>query len=454
MQNEIDRQIQDAVNVLAAQGSRLDNLRFDESQDIDKAIGEADEFLALRGIAVDDAFDDSDDKTVEQELICVPSWNDLVEESENLIGGNADLEKLLSKDKLEGCNETIREFNEAYKCIHRLDKTDIAIAAIAAIVSAAIDILAVGVPKKTKDGLKEAPLGNFIRDNFERAFPADEMRKLESTPMAKVPYDVINRNELDVVVEGLSAYYHRLLSLGHDPLLGLFVGVHDIVKGKMTTIDKAGKVVTQVVEVDTERTAKDIYTAVCKQVTHFMTDVNTSMGLPAPLMGVFNLFQFGTIGEDEQTIAEIVQSMYSEGYDFIHFASQSIPVMVAEAIVRLGWAAKRISERRSIEESIPFSTKHTKHPKLGTMLFIAHTGAAAINAGNVYFTKNPMAINYPQWISFAIYSFKQARWAFLDKPDQQNQYVMDRLAIETAELMKRAEVRLDSLEQGITVVFD
>ena len=41
------------------------------------------------------------------------------------------------------------------------------------------------------------------------------------------------------------------------------------------------------------------------------------MGLPAPLMGLFNLLQFGSIGEAEQTIAEIVQGMYYEGYDFI-----------------------------------------------------------------------------------------------------------------------------------------
>ena len=39
------------------------------------------------------------------------------------------------------------------------------------------------------------------------------------------------------------------------------------------------------------------------------------MGLPAPLMGLFNLFQSGSIGEAEQTVAEIVQRIYYEGYD-------------------------------------------------------------------------------------------------------------------------------------------
>ena len=44
----------------------------------------------------------------------------------------------------------------------------------------------------------------------------------------------------------------------------------------------------------------------------------------------------------------------------------------------------------------PISTNHERMPKLGTMLFTAHSVAAAINAGKVVFTENPMAINYPQ----------------------------------------------------------
>ena len=32
-------------------------------------------------------------------------------------------------------------------------------------------------------------------------------------------------------VDGLSSYYHRLLSLGHDPILGLIFSVTDIMNG-------------------------------------------------------------------------------------------------------------------------------------------------------------------------------------------------------------------------------
>lgn len=46
-----------------------------------------------------------------------------------------------------------------------------------------------------------------------------------------------------------------------------------------------------------------------------------------------------------------------EGYDFIHFCSLSIPVMITEVIVRLGYALKRIKEGNSIKDSLPLSTK-------------------------------------------------------------------------------------------------
>ena len=88
--------------------------------------------------------------------------------------------------------------------------------------------------------------------------------------------------------------------------------------------------------------------------------------------------------------------------------------MIIEVIIRLGYGIKRIKEGNSIKNSIPFSLNREKHPKLNTMLFIGHSAATAVNAGKVYFTKNPMAINYPQWVAFAKYSYKQLKWVLLE----------------------------------------
>ena len=231
-----------------------------------------------------------------------------------------------------------------------------------------------------------------------------------------------------------------MLQLGHDPLLGFFVGVMDILSGTMTTIDKKGKVVIQVIDEYSGRKETSLIEALGKQFRHLKSDVTTSMGLPVPLMGLFNLFQFGSIGKENQTIAEIVQGMYYEGYDFIHFCSMSIPVMVTEIIVRISWAVKRLSQGYSIKDSIPVtigSKSKIKKPKLETMLFIAHSGATAVNAGKIVFTRNPMAINYPQWIAWAKYAFRELKWELINKPELQNKYVMSLIENERVDILNK-----------------
>jgi hypothetical protein len=171
-------------------------------------------------------------------------------------------------------------------------------------------------------------------------------------------------------------------------------------------------------------------------------------------MSLFNLLQFGSIGEEELTIAEIVQGMYYEGYDFIHFCSMSVPVMMVEVVVRLGYAFKRIKEGYSVKESIPVSLNREKHPKLATMLFIGQAGAVAVNAGKVYFTKNPMAINYPQWIAFAKYSYSQLKWALIQEPALRDRYVSGLLYEELSEVISTVDRTFDDFSKEYIVVFE
>ena len=289
---------------------------------------------------------------------------------------------------------------------------------------------------------------------FQVCIPEEEMQKLANSKVSKVPYDAQDNRHTTIQVEGLSAYYHRLLQLGHDPLLGFIFGVADILTGRMTTIDKAGNIVSQVMENYADRKESDIFAALAKQVIHFKSDVTTSMGLPAPLMSLFNLLQFGSIGEDEQTIAEIVQGMYYEGYDFIHFCSMSIPAMLVEVIVRLGYAIKRIKEGHAVKDSIPLSLNREKHPKLATMLFIAHAGATAANAGKVYFTQNPVAINYPQWIAFAKYSYSQLKWVLLEKPALRVAYARGKINEELDAVLTEANATFDRFAERYIIVFN
>ena len=381
-------------------------------------------------------------------LITVPTWEKMVSDAEATVPGTKKLEHILSNEDLEDIDAQLEELNNEFAEKYRLDKYDVAFAVMSGILAAAVDMFLVGVPQRTsEEGLRGGKLENYVRDKFKEWLPEEEMKKLAASAEAKVPYDApYNMGFTEEWVEGLNPYMHRLYSLGHDPLLGFVIGVGDILSGSITTIDKMGNVVVQQIGRYSDRKASTVVEALIRQFVHLKTDVNTSMGLPAPLMGLFNLLQFGEIGEEKLTIAEIVQGMYYEGYDFEHFCAQSIPVMLAELSVRLCYLGKRLHEGHQLKESIPFSTNRDKHPKLATMLFLAHSVAAGIDAGRVYFSKNPMELSYPEMVVFAGYAIKQLKWVAIDKPSLRHEHIMKALDEELEELSDASDERLKTME--------
>ena len=88
------------------------------------------------------------------------------------------------------------------------------------------------------------------------------------------------------------------------------------------------------------------------------------------------------------------------------------------------------------------------------MLFIGHSASTAINAGKVAFTKNPMAINYPQWLAFAKYSYTQLKWALIDKPEKRDAYVSGKLNEELTSIYDDAEQLLASVSNDFNIVFN
>jgi len=100
----------------------------------------------------------------------------------------------------------------------------------------------------------------------------------------------------------------------------------------------------------------------------------------------------------------------------------SVPAMITEVIVRVSYFIKCRYEGHTITESIPFGSNETK-PKLQTMLWIAQTVAAGINAGKVVLTKNPLAINYPQWLRFIKLTVEQFKWILIKKPELRIKYL-------------------------------
>lgn len=398
--------------------------------------------LIIRASNIDNnIISDEDIPQLDDEVISIRelSFEEIVRNANAAEYIDTNLDNLLTKAEMDNIKHNFDMLSKEFNDIHKLDSVDYMISVFAGLLSATVDILFVGIPHNTYEGLKSGQLSDYIREGFNKVFSPEEMEKLAQKSISKVPYDIQTNNETIISerVEGLCTYYHRLYSLGHDPLLGFFVGVRDILEGTITTIDRNGVYLHQPAhykDIDV-RKASDIFGGICKQFIHLKSDITTSMGLPAPFMGIFNLFQFGSIGEYEQTVAEIVSSMYYEGFDFIHFCSQSVPVMINELTVRLCYSLKRIKEGEQIKKSIALSTNRNKHPKLETMLFISHSICVGINSGRIAFTKNPMAINYPEWLVFTKYFIEQLMWISINKADKRIEYIDNKLIKELDELI-------------------
>lgn len=431
-------------NILAYQRQELEGIDFNTTQ-LDSAISETEELLSELGYVNDiqkarNAAKAQNIKWVPSRTLTLPDWNQLCLEANSTLETPVEhIQELFSQAELDANKNYINKLNNDFNSLHKLDSVDITICAVAGIISGAIDILMVGIPGPTKEGVKGGPLSNYIREHFEKVLPPEKMEELGKKKFVKTSYDAQDNRNTRIYVEGLSSYYHRALSFGHDPILGFIVGIFDILTGRMTTLDKSGKLVSQVMDCYSDRKETNLFVALAKHILHLKSDITTPAGLPAPLSILFNYCQFGSIGEEENTIAEIAQGMYKEGYDFIQFCSSSIPVMLTEVIVRLGWALKRRKEGCNLKQCIPVSLDRQKNPKLATMLFIAHTAATAINAGKVAFTENPMAINYPQWLAFSKYAFYELKWNVYTKPSVRHKFVVDKLDTELNDILAKID---------------
>ena len=114
----------------------------------------------------------------EKKIMFVPSWENLSAEAERTVSPDGDIESLFTAEELKQNEQAIRMLKAEYNALHKLDKVDVFTSAAAGLLGAAVDILLVGIPKRSPDGLKAGPLSNFIRKSFDERFPAGEMEKL------------------------------------------------------------------------------------------------------------------------------------------------------------------------------------------------------------------------------------------------------------------------------------
>ena len=95
-----------------------------------------------------------------KKVMIIPTWEELCEEAARHVGTDCALESIFTEEELRDNDLAVRQLRGEFDAIHRLDTMDVVISALAGIIGATVDILLVGIPKKSADGLKARPLAD------------------------------------------------------------------------------------------------------------------------------------------------------------------------------------------------------------------------------------------------------------------------------------------------------
>lgn len=269
------------------------------------------------------------------------------------------------------------------------DESDYVIVMLAGVVATLLDVFLVRIPADTRflgEMQTGSPLTAWLKEHSK---PVHDhvLGRLEG--MAKVPYD----DSVGRLVDGLSPKVHRLMSLGHDPVLGFIFGVIDIMSGTGTFIDKNG----DLKRIDKALSPESLIEAFLKIFLHLLSDVCTSTGIPPPFFTLLQLikakspFVLGPSGE-KVSWTDVARYMYTHGYDLRHFATMGVVPATIEMTIR-GWCLCRSFES-DVREHDPELTR----VKMTSMLVLGHTIATSGNLlkTGVIFGMNPLALNWAQ----------------------------------------------------------
>ncbi|HCE1969743.1 hypothetical protein HJ030_21115 [Vibrio parahaemolyticus] len=376
------------------------------------------------------------------------SWEQLLLEANQAIPREVTFEDVLSEDEIKCVLAQHAKIINDFEALRSLDRFDIALSVVAGILSGIIDIFLVQVP--AHKGFLGAPsseggwLSNKVNEWFGELLPEDTIKDLEA--IYDVSFDPSTSANLGKEVAGLGPRTHRYQSLGHDPILGFIFGVKDLLCGEFTAIDKLGNVIVQSTSapfLEGEHFIVRLLEAFKHVGGHLLSDVNTSAGLPAPLMPLLSFFQFGTIGDKGYTIAEVARQMYRSGYDFRHFIASSVPIAISEFIVRIGYIVRQVNAGFTLKDSIPVASS----PKLRRQLLVCHATAGVINAGKVTITQNPLSISWPLVLVILRYSIPELTYLMYGKERQRSKIIEDTIIGGYAEILRALDEDLNNAPQ-------
>lgn len=334
-------------------------------------------------------------------------WDILLQKAEEEVTGEVLLEDILSSEEITRVYNELEEIDKEFsKRTSIINKTDLSFLAVATALQVTKVLLFPYFAKKGKYGESFDESERLIHNDksIEKAHREanDSFRDKYSETHGKgywinilyqtPPYDITKGSkELEINMEGK---YHRLHTVGHDPILGWLFGTANIltdvitmnnfqsyrverkpnmrITGEKIRIDKLFEESYQVIKAD----YLNLLAAIFAQAQHLKSDVYTKVGLPVPLLASFN-----------ETFAS---NLYKKQYDALCFSRDAKIVTtsyIASMFIDMIIGSVHSLFRSESEEKELYSVRTRK------MLLISNTIASTSSILNAYITKNPKKLD-------------------------------------------------------------
>lgn len=456
-----DIQMKDEIKVIKLmqqESLKVDSIHSQIGQDLESLKAEL-----LKALNNENTYLDINTPAIENKTVAIPlnkkSFSEIVDIANREISHDVSFRDILSNDDLIAVNNKVNSYVETFNKKHQLDNWDYAIGGGVGLFCGILDVLFVQKPliPKTQFSQKFDGLFNqWTQSAINNLIPPDLAKLFEKSFKIGGADSRLAKDFVSPISGKFNPINHRFKSLNHDPILAFFIGALDVMNGTCTIIDNGSIKVLQTV-----RGASGDYNffeALGMMIGHLASDVNTpsatgrrGMGIPAPLMGLFGTLNGLKINYEDKNgkikitdIAKLSEWMYTQGYDFRHFLTMSIPVLISELLIRVLYILKEMKCNNktfvdAFKETLPFNLSR----RFRMLLNISYGTMVAVNAGKIALTNNILNANYTMWITFTWHTFHSLHWLLWAKNTELQKYIDSELSKELNEL----QLKIDELTE-------
>lgn len=378
------------------------------------------------------------------------SWDELIDEANNTIEQEVVLEDLLSSDEIDNSFKELESINDNFsKATSIVNKTDLSFLAIATALQVTKTLLFPYISKKLGYGESLDASSRLAHndksiekthkesnDKFRNSHQKRNKNGYWINLLYQTPaYDITSgSSELGINMGGR---YHRLYTLGHDPILGWIFGTANILTDIITlnnfqsyrvTRNPKMKITSEKVSIfnlfdESLKVIQDDFlnlpAAVFAQAQHLKSDIFTKQGLPVPILTMFNENFASKLYKNQYDSLCLARDTKITGASYVVSAIFDIIISLVHSLFRDKDESKDLYEIRTRK-----------------ILLISNSIATSSSIVSTCITKNPKQLDIGSLLSTTIRLFTDTRFITKIK----DEFIQN-------EIYKKLQVELDEIDR-------